>query len=229
MGGRPYGRPMAMTGPDLRDGLALDRLPVRIGPFHPGLPPGLVLALTLQGDVVQEAACEAPPFPAPVPAVLCRAREEAVPQGEIERARAERSLRRVARLLRLLGMDALAERAQRAGSPGAVARLRALLRLGGAWRVLARTRDVGVRLSHRLDHAERSLARAARADAERSWNRIGADEPDDPEAVDAPLGTRDGALAEEIRRMLPGLEWGEALCVAADLGATAAARAGEVR
>lgn len=53
MGGTPYGRPMAMTAP-ARDGLSLDRLPVRLGPFHDALPPGMVLDLALQGDVVTE-------------------------------------------------------------------------------------------------------------------------------------------------------------------------------
>lgn len=68
MGGVPYGRPMAMTDEDARDGLALDALTFRIGPFAPMLPPGLVLALTLQGDVVQEAKLLREPFAEP-----CRA------------------------------------------------------------------------------------------------------------------------------------------------------------
>ncbi|MDP8959184.1 MAG: hypothetical protein M3N51_08310, partial [Actinomycetota bacterium] len=49
-GGLPYGRPLAGRGPD-RDGLALDRLPARVGPAFPPFPPGLVLEVTLQGDV----------------------------------------------------------------------------------------------------------------------------------------------------------------------------------
>lgn len=61
MGGTPHGRPMAMTAEDLRDGLQLDAFTLRIGPFAPHLPPGLVLQLKLQGDVVQEATvCAAP-------------------------------------------------------------------------------------------------------------------------------------------------------------------------
>lgn len=54
-GGVPYGRPMAETAPD-RDGLRLDRLEVRVGPFFPPLPTGLVLTIALQGDVVQEVS-----------------------------------------------------------------------------------------------------------------------------------------------------------------------------
>ena len=53
-GGVPYGRPMAGVAPD-RDGLRLDQLTVRIGPFFARFPTGLVLELRLQGDVVQEA------------------------------------------------------------------------------------------------------------------------------------------------------------------------------
>lgn len=50
-GGTPYGRPMAELGPD-RDGLRLDVLPTWIGPFFAPLPAGLVLDLTVAGDVV---------------------------------------------------------------------------------------------------------------------------------------------------------------------------------
>ena len=53
-GGVPYGRPMAGLAPD-RDGLQLDQLTVRIGPFFARFPTGLVLELRLQGDVIQEA------------------------------------------------------------------------------------------------------------------------------------------------------------------------------
>lgn len=52
MGGTPYGRPMPMTGED-RDGLALDQLHLRLGPFLDAFPPGLVLDVTLQGEVLQ--------------------------------------------------------------------------------------------------------------------------------------------------------------------------------
>ncbi len=52
MGGTPYGRPMAMTADD-RDGLALDQLQIRLGPFAGQLPGGLVAAVKLQGEVIQ--------------------------------------------------------------------------------------------------------------------------------------------------------------------------------
>ncbi len=48
---------MADLGED-RDGLALDRLHVRLGPVLPDWPTGLVLRTTMQGDVIQEAAAE---------------------------------------------------------------------------------------------------------------------------------------------------------------------------
>jgi len=98
MGGTPYGRPMAMTGEDIRDGLQLDRYTARIGPFAPMLPPGLVLEVTLQGDVIVAATVQHQPFaqPADVDAPeLC-----------------------AARMLRLLGLGGPARRAVRGGRPG---------------------------------------------------------------------------------------------------------------
>ena len=53
----PGGLPMADLGED-RDGLTLDRLHVPLGPVLPDWPAGLVLGLTLQGDVIQEATAE---------------------------------------------------------------------------------------------------------------------------------------------------------------------------
>ncbi len=52
--GMPGGLPMAERGED-RDGLKLDRLHVQLGPVLPDWPAGLVVGLTLQGDVVQHA------------------------------------------------------------------------------------------------------------------------------------------------------------------------------
>jgi hypothetical protein len=51
------GLPMAEVGPD-RDGLTLDRLHVPLGPVLPDWPAGLVVRVTLQGDVIQEASAE---------------------------------------------------------------------------------------------------------------------------------------------------------------------------
>ena len=56
-GGTVAGLPMAEPGPD-RDGLTLDRLHVPLGPVLPDWPAGLVVRVTLQGDVVQEASAD---------------------------------------------------------------------------------------------------------------------------------------------------------------------------
>jgi hypothetical protein len=48
---------MAALGAD-RDGLTLDQLHVPLGPLLPDWPTGLVLHVTLQGDVIQEATAE---------------------------------------------------------------------------------------------------------------------------------------------------------------------------
>ncbi|MBC9723815.1 hypothetical protein H8R17_02040 [Streptomyces sp. TRM68367] len=68
MGGVVDGLPMADRADD-RDGLRLDRLHVPLGPALADWPAGLVLRLTLQGDVVQQVAVEStapassrPPF-----------------------------------------------------------------------------------------------------------------------------------------------------------------------
>jgi len=53
-GGPASHRPVAERGQD-RDGLALDRLHVPLGPLLPDWPAGLVVRVTLQGDVVQQA------------------------------------------------------------------------------------------------------------------------------------------------------------------------------
>src|SRR3546814_9744942 len=111
MGGKPYGRPMAMTEDDRRDGLALYAYTATFGPFLPVFPPGLQLSLTLQGDVVQSAEVLRPP---------------------VHQAAGDAPLRRIARLLRLLGLPALAQRllfAARAG-PKAIRRSSVRERVG---------------------------------------------------------------------------------------------------
>lgn len=123
MGGTPYGRPMAMTGEDVRDGLMLDRYTARVGPFAPMLPPGLQLELTLQGDVVAASEVLAPPFQQP-------------PEASEPPAC-------VARLLRLVGLDGDADRVLRGRAPSGLLALRALPR--GLGRV-AEGDDVRTRL-----------------------------------------------------------------------------------
>ena len=93
MGGTPYGRPMAMTADD-RDGLSLDQLRIRFGPFLDALPGGVVIDVVLQGEVIQHAEI----------AVDAAGR---VPRGAPGRA----ALQWLAHALHGLGLDAHAARA----------------------------------------------------------------------------------------------------------------------
>jgi hypothetical protein len=122
-GGEVAGLPMAGAGAEgaERDGLALDVLPVTLGPLLPDWPPGLAVETTLSGDVVVtasarlEAAGEpgtAPPTRALAAARLAdllavsgwdaaaeavRAVRDALADGREPRASGRRWLRRVAR------------------------------------------------------------------------------------------------------------------------------------
>ncbi|MFP5362229.1 MAG: hypothetical protein ACLGI5_05835 [Thermoleophilia bacterium] len=58
-GGGDHGDMMEITGEPSGDGLVMERLEVRAGPLAPGLPGGLVVDATLDGDVV--AACRVRP------------------------------------------------------------------------------------------------------------------------------------------------------------------------
>lgn len=135
-GGTPYGRPMAERAP-ARDGLTLDRLPVRLGPFFPHLPPGLVLELALQGDGIQEARVGPNPFRRPGahhrPDPFAAALAGPVPVAVLEVARAAHHLRWLARTLRLHGLPALGER---------TLRLAVRVERGGAGEAWARAREV---------------------------------------------------------------------------------------
>jgi len=128
MGGVPFGRAMAMTADD-RDGLALDQLPLQLGPFLLGLPNGVRVSAVLQGGVVQEAELEG----------LDLGEGRALAGADATGARAD--LRWLAEALRLGGLDALARRAARLARAGATdaaacARVAKLVRRSGlpaAW------------------------------------------------------------------------------------------------
>jgi hypothetical protein len=123
----PGGLPMADRGAD-RDGLRLDQLHVPLGPVLPDWPAGLVVHLTLQGDVVQHAEVQ----------VLGHGRGgsfwtepwrraaagEPVTTEEAARRRAAADLDRLGRFLAVAGWDDAAIAARRlrddalAGVPG---------------------------------------------------------------------------------------------------------------
>lgn len=114
MGGVPYGRPMAMPPTDdLRDGLALDILTFRLGPFFPLWPAGLSVEVTLQGDIVQQFHVQSPPFPRDLAPAFFDAWEQAVPIVDLERARARYHLQALFHALHLAGLEDLAHGALR--------------------------------------------------------------------------------------------------------------------
>ena len=141
-GGVPYGRPLADRADD-RDGLKLDQLPLRVGPFFPPLPPGLALDVRLQGDVIQSVAIpKRVPEPrsrldTPAQGVFGRALMEPVPIAALELARAQSHLRWLAHALGVAGLEALGMRALRtaraiaAGGADATRALARLLRRSG--------------------------------------------------------------------------------------------------
>lgn len=153
-GGVPYGRPMAERADD-RDGLKLDQLEIRLGPFFPRLPAGLVLDLEVQGDIIQQAACGQVVTDGVRHGgsrgdldVFVRALDERVPVAELEVARARSHLRWISDGLLAHELPAIAERTLRlartigAGDGAEVRRLAHRLRRTGvlSWS----TRDVGV-------------------------------------------------------------------------------------
>ena len=113
----PGGVPMADRGPD-RDGLMLDQLHVPLGPVLPDWPAGLVLHITLQGDVVQEARSEVVREHDDVADFWNEpwrraASGEPVTAGEAARRRAASHLDSLARLLAVAGWADAALRARR--------------------------------------------------------------------------------------------------------------------
>lgn len=128
MGGKPYGRPMAMTADDVDD-LALGDVPTALGPFFPGLPGGLGIGLRMQGQRVRtvDAVDDRRPVAAPEdpPATV----------AEAERRRLAARLSWAGNLVALAGLPALgrgflaaADRASTGGGAAAAGRIDALFR-----------------------------------------------------------------------------------------------------
>ncbi len=147
-GGTPYGRPLALRASD-RDGLELDQLPVAVGPWFSGFPPGLVLRVSLQGDVSQEIEVVSTDLVSAGPAgVFAGAAHEPMLIRDLEMARARHHIEWMADTLRIAGVERLAVSADRlaaAIAPGDAGRVERLMR--GARRSLLRPmtlRKVGV-------------------------------------------------------------------------------------
>ncbi|WP_236246057.1 hypothetical protein [Streptomyces sp. CC210A] len=110
---------MAEVGDD-RDGLALDRLHVTLGPLLCDWPAGLVVRAVLQGDVIQRADVDVSAWRDAGPGASFwtepwrrAAAGEPVTAGEGARRRAAGRLDRLARLLAVAGWPAAAVAARR--------------------------------------------------------------------------------------------------------------------
>jgi hypothetical protein len=229
----PGGLPMAGRGAD-RDGLALDVLHVPLGPLLPDWPAGLLVRVTLQGDVVQRAEAGFLGLTGDGGSFWNEpwrraAAGEPVSIGLAARRRAAARLDSLGRFLAVAGWDDAASAARRlrdevlSGAPASPAA--ALRRLAGRVtrsRVLAwSTRDLGVLPA---DRAAGPAARAA-GDVTARYRRWCADlvelarlfddaSPLAGSALDPPRdrGTRPASAA--VLALLPGLLEGVELAAA---------------
>ncbi|MDQ6680155.1 MAG: hypothetical protein M3Y67_04225 [Pseudomonadota bacterium] len=232
MGGTPYGRPMAMTDDDLRDGLALDACTVEVGPFLPALPPGLVLEIELQGDVIQRARVIQSAYPPSSIGSAGAAAHLAVP-GVAHRLRciaAVLSLQQLpaqAELCRRLAMDIARCTAMRLPD------LRRILQCAGAFAAIPP--ELG-RIEPALASSLGAIGLTARDRMHRWVDEVElaaqvAQPPAPARGATAPnSGTsralthepiQDGRLPFLFTDLLTGLEWGEALLVIASFDASA--------
>lgn len=239
MGGKPYGRPMAMTGGDA-DGLMLGALPTSLGPFFPGLPTELEIRLTLQGDRISsveevanwfsETAADAEPAP--------------VAAADTERRQIRRHLDTMAAMLRFAGLDDLGRRCRFANSldPRHLRRrLRAAERRGLRY-ALEGVGRIGREHAKHLGltgHVARASTEGD-GDAWARWTVLRDEVLQAAERLSQPdrrstgnsKGQRDGtnesrANLGAVADMLPGLLWSEALLSVASLGLDMEEAAGE--
>lgn len=222
-GGTPYGRPMTDRAPD-RDGLQLDQLPVRVGPFFPAFPPGLALDVKLQGDVVQEATVVANPFTAspgdPASDLFEHALGAPVPIGELELARARHHIVWLADALGVAGLAALGRRARLLAdhlTPASGPALRRLRRLVGASQVLRWSLPDGGDPGGDLGPLSRAAGRTDDArQHDPAYRALGFE----------PVVQHGGGLAGRWRQRLD--EAAQSLLMAAQAGATSSTVTGEV-
>jgi hypothetical protein len=194
MGGTPYGRMMPMPPTEGRDGLALDRLALRLGPFLPGLPAGLVVDVGLQGDVLEEV--DLLPAPSDTPVV-----GRPVPDPRPCPAAAP-WLDALAELCAVAGLEALACRVARVALDPTVATVTDLRRrLDRRWGLRVATDGVG-RLADGSDVTDRW----------RGWLDHAAAALDGAEAAPPPARTHD-----EVADGLVGAELGRAWLTLASL------------
>lgn len=206
MGGVPWGRPMAMPPVEGRDGLALDRLSLTLGPFLAGLPPLLSLEVGLQGDVIETAAVHVAHGPA------ARA-DDPTMRVDLPAGRAHGLLAAMTELLVLAGLPAVARRSARLATAATVTAtdVASLARLvDRPWGLRAATDGVGrVELPGRLG-----------GDVTARWRRWleriaalveGAAGRDDAEA------RLDDGIVAALGEQLVGMEVGNAILTVASL------------
>lgn len=235
----PAGLAMAERGDD-RDGLKLDQLHVALGPVLAGWPAGLVLRVTLQGDVIQSARTEFVGAEAPgsfwVEPVTRAMYGEAVTVGEAARRTAACYLDRLGRFLSVAGWPDPAAGAcvlrddllAGAGHQDVASRFAALARRVGRSRTLAwMTAGLGV-LSTPDATALGVTGPAARAggDVTARYRQWLAEAADLLELVDDPVlltahgdGRALGQLHDAVTSPEPLLAAIERLVVGAEIGA----------
>jgi hypothetical protein len=206
MGGKPYGRPMAMTDDDLRDGLQLDAYRLELGPFWPGLPAGLLLELTLQGDVIQRARVLHAAYVDDVAGVHDGEGTGCGPTRQPHSTdRQGQRLRCLARLLELVQLPGQAQRCRRLAYSGRAAGGRGLSSME------RRLLRANMRFALPAGLGRCAAVPAAGSARDRVFHWL---EEDDRDPA-GPAPEAHGADLPPLAQWLRGLEWNEAMLVVA--------------
>lgn len=243
VGAAQGGLPMADRAQD-RDGLTLDQLHVPLGPLLPDWPAGLVIRLTLQGDVIQRAEAEVMGLAAEPGSFWAgpwrrAAAGEPVTTATAARWRAAACLDSLARFLSVAGWDAAAAAARAlrddalgdGPAPGLEPAVRRLARRVARSRVLAwSTRGTGLLPSGEAVTPGTGVPALAPSDATaryRGWCHelstaaaaFGDASPLDPAVLPPPRGGPEGmrALLDALPRLLEGVELATARLIVASL------------